>query len=156
MTEPRPLFLSAAAIAAMPAERRVHFVNPLAIRLTKSLGDAVGMKNVGVHLVTVAPGDVSAEFHAHRYEEECLYVLSGHGRATIGDVTHNIGPGDFIGCPCNGVAHETINDGAEPLVYLVVGQRLVQEVTDYPRKGLRLFRHSGVRELVDVKEIRSV
>jgi uncharacterized cupin superfamily protein len=150
------MYLSATEIAAMPAERRVHFVNPLAIRQNKSIGDAVGMKNLGVHLVTVAPGDSSTEFHAHRYEEECIYVLSGRGKATIGEATHQIGPGDFIGCPCNGVAHETINDGTEPLVYLVVGQRLVQEVTDYPRKGLRLFRHSGVRELVDWKDLRKV
>jgi len=150
------MLLTATAIAAMPEEKRVHFVNPLAIRLNKSLGDAVGMKNLGVHLVTVLPGDYSTEFHAHRYEEECFYVLSGQGKATIGESTYRIGPGDFIGCPCNGVPHEMLNDGTEPLMYLVMGQRLVQEVTDYPRRGLRLFRHSGVRELVDVREIRGV
>ena len=153
---PRPMLLSAATIAAMPEERRVHFVNPLAIRFNKSLGDAVGLKNLGVHLVRVAPGDYSTEFHAHHYEEECIYVLSGHGTATIGQSIHPIGPGDFLGFPCNAVAHELKNDGTEPLVYLVMGQRLVQEVAEYPRQGLRLFRHSGVRELVDVKQLRAV
>ncbi|MSQ18310.1 MAG: cupin domain-containing protein [Betaproteobacteria bacterium] len=156
MPESAPLFLSAAAIAAMPAEKRVHFVNPLAIRYNKSLGDAVGLKNIGVHLITVAPDDYSTEYHVHRYEEECIYVLSGRGMATIGETKQRIGPGDFIGCPCNGVAHEMINDGAEPLVCLVIGQRLPQEIVDYPRRELRLIRHSGVRELVETKNLRKV
>lgn len=148
------MYLAAAAIAAMPAERRVHFLNPKAIRSNKSLGDATGMKHLGVHLITVAPGDRSTEFHVHHYEEECIYVLSGRATAVIGEESHAIGPGDFIGCPCNGVAHEMVNDGAEPLVCLVVGQRLTQDITDYPRRAKRLFRHSGKRDVVDHDQLR--
>ena len=148
------MYLAAAAIAAMPGERRVHFLNQEAIRSNKSLGDAVGMKQLGVHLITVAPGDRSTEFHVHHYEEECIFVLSGNATAVIGEASHSIGPGDFIGCPCNGVPHEMVNDGAEPLVCLVVGQRLTQDITDYPRRGKRLFRHSGKRDLVDHAQIR--
>ena len=148
------MYLTAAAIAAMPAERRVHFLNPKAIRSNKSLGDATGLTQLGVHLITVAPGDRSTEFHVHHYEEECIYVLSGRATAVIGEESHAIGPGDFIGCPCNGVAHEMVNDGAEPLVCLVVGQRLTQDITDYPRRAKRLFRHSGKRDVVDHDQIR--
>ena len=148
------MYLAAAAIAAMPAERRVHFLNPKAIRSNKSLGDATGLTRLGVHLITVAPGDRSTEFHVHHYEEECIYVLSGRATAVIGEESHSIGPGDFIGCPCNGVAHEMVNDGAEPLVCLVIGQRLVQDITDYPRRGKRLFRHSGKRDVVDHDQLR--
>jgi len=147
------MYLSAAAIAAMPAERRVHFLNPQAIRSNKALGDATGLTQLGVHLITVAPGDRSTEFHVHHYEEECIYVLSGRAIAVIGAESHAIGPGDFIGCPCNGVAHEMVNDGAEPLVCLVIGQRLTQDITDYPRRGKRLFRHSGKRDVVDHDQI---
>jgi uncharacterized cupin superfamily protein len=143
------MYLSAATIASMEGVRRVHFINSEAIRTNKSLGDAVGLKNLGIHLISIAPGDKSTEFHVHHYEEEAMYVLSGHGTAVIGETTQKIGPGDFIGFPINGVAHETINDRAEPLVCLVVGQRLQQEVTDYPRKGKRLYRSSGERNLVD-------
>jgi uncharacterized cupin superfamily protein len=148
------MYLTAAAIAAMPGERRVHFLNPQAIRSNKSLGDAIGLKQLGVHLITVAPGNRSTEFHVHHYEEECIYVLAGSGAAVIGEETHRIGPGDFIGCPCNGVAHEMLNDGTEPLVCLVVGQRLTQDITDYPRQRKRLFRHSGKRDLIDHDAIR--
>ena len=48
--KPFPL-LTAAAIARMAVERRRHFVNKNALRLNKSLGDAVGMQDMGVHLV---------------------------------------------------------------------------------------------------------
>lgn len=143
------MHLSAERIAAMVGVRRVHALNPTAIRLDKSLGDAVGLKNIGVHLITIAPGDKSTELHAHIYEDEAIYVVSGCGSEVIGDETHKIGPGDFIGLPAGGPAHETVNDGTEPLVCLVIGQRLAQDVVDYPRKGKRLYRNSGQRDLVD-------
>ena len=143
------MYLSAEKIAAMEGVRRVHNLNPDAIRTDKSLGDEVGLKNMGIHLISIAPGDKSTEFHTHRYEEEAIYVLSGRGTAVVGEKTQKIGPGDFLGFPAGGAAHETINDGVEPLVCLVIGQRLAQDVVDYPRKGKRLFRNSGERNLVD-------
>ncbi len=147
------MYLSAQKIAAMEGVRRVHNLNPAAIRIDKSLGDEVGLTNIGIHLITIAPGDKSTEFHSHKYEEEAIYVLSGHGTEVMGDTSQKIGPGDFIGFPAGGVAHETINDGSEPLVCLVIGQRLAQDVVDYPRKGKRLYRNSGQRDLVDVANV---
>jgi uncharacterized cupin superfamily protein len=147
------MYLSAEKIAALEAVRRVHNLNPAAIRMDKSLGDEVGLKNIGIHLISIAPGDKSTEFHTHRYEEEAIYVLSGRGTAVIGETAQKIGPGDFIGFPAGGTAHETINDGTEPLVCLVIGQRLPQDVVDYPRKGKRLYRNSGERNLIDYEHI---
>lgn len=147
------MYLSAAAIAAMKGEERVHFVNPACKRRNKSLGDAAGLKNIGVHMMTIAPGDRSSEYHTHKYEDEAIYVLSGTGAAVIGEDRHRIGPGDFIGFPGSGPAHETINDGTEPLVCLVMGQRLAQDVVDYPRAGKRLYRNSGQRDMVDYPHI---
>jgi uncharacterized cupin superfamily protein len=137
----------------MQGIRRVHNVNPSAIRTDKSLGDEVGLNNIGVHLISIAPGDKSTEFHSHKYEEEAIYVLSGHGTEVMGELRQKIEPGDFIGFPASGVAHETINDGTEPLVCLVIGQRLAQDVVDYPRAGKRLYRNSGQRDLVDYPKI---
>jgi uncharacterized cupin superfamily protein len=143
------MHLSAEKIAAMEGVRRVHNLNSAAIRIDKSLGDEVGLKNLGIHLISIAPGDKSTEFHTHRYEEEAIYVLSGRATEVIGDQSYKIGSGDFIGFTGGSAAHETINDGTEPLVCLVIGQRLAQDVVDYPRKGKRLFRNSGERNLVD-------
>lgn len=147
------MYLSATNIAAMEAVRRVHNLNPAAIRSDKSLGDETGLRNIGIHLITIAPGDKSTEFHSHKYEEEAIYVLSGHGTEIMGDTKQKVGPGDFIGFPAGGLAHETVNDGAEPLVCLVIGQRLVQDVIDYPRMGKRLYRNSGQRDMVDMGNI---
>ena len=143
------MYLPAEKIIAMEGVRRVHNLNPAAIRINKSLGDEVGLKNIGIHLITIAPGDKSTEFHSHKYEDEAIYVLSGHGTEVIGDTNQKIGPGDFIGFPAGGAAHETVNDGTEPLVCLVIGQRFAQDVVDYPRKGKRLYRNSGQRDMVD-------
>ena len=147
------MYLSADAIAKMAGVRRVHNLNPAAIRMDKSLGDEAGLKNIGIHRITIAPGDKSTELHSHKYEDEAIYVLSGHGLEVIGDETHKIGPGDFIGLPASGPAHETVNDGTEPLVCLVIGQRLPQDVVDYPRKGKRLYRNGGQRDMVDCANI---
>jgi uncharacterized cupin superfamily protein len=147
------MYLSAKQIAAMQSIRRVHQLNSAAIREDKSLGDETGLKNIGIHLITIAAGDKSTEFHSHKYEDEAIYVLSGHGTEAIGNETYKIGPGDFIGLPAGGPAHETINDGSEPLVCLVIGQRLPQDVVDYPRKGKRLYRNSGQRDMIDIAQI---
>jgi len=147
------MYLSAKQIAAMQSIRRVHQLNSAAIREDKSLGDETGLKNIGIHLITIAAGDKSTEFHSHKYEDEAIYVLSGHGTEAIGNETYKIGPGDFIGLPAGGPAHETINDGSEPLICLVIGQRLPQDVVDYPHKGKRLYRNSGQRDMIDIAQI---
>jgi uncharacterized cupin superfamily protein len=35
----------------------------------------------------------------------------------------------------------------------VIGQRLPQDVVDYPQKGKRLYRNSGQRDMVDYGNI---
>jgi len=148
------MYVSAKQIAAMEGVRRVHALNPGAIRTDKSLGDEAGLKNMGIHLISIAPGNKSTEFHAHKYEDEAIYVLSGHGTEVIGEESRKIGPGDFIGLPAGGPAHETVNDGTDPLVCLVIGQRLAQDVVDYPRAGKRLYRNSGQRDMVDIAQVK--
>lgn len=150
------MYLSAADIEEMEGVHKTHYLNPAAKRLNKSLGDELGLKSIGVHLISVDPGHQSTEYHVHRFEEECIYVLSGRGLAVLGEKLQPIGRGDFIGCPTNGVAHELVNDGDEPLVCLVMGQRLAHDVTDYPRLGKRLYRNAGEWNLVDHANIEQV
>jgi uncharacterized cupin superfamily protein len=142
------MFLSAAQIAALPGVTKVHAFNRDAVRLDKSLGDLAGLQRIGVHVVSVQPGCYSTEFHHHRFAEECVYVLAGQGYAHIGDARIAVAAGDFIGCPANGVGHAMEASGAEPLVCLVVGQRLPQDVIDYPRAGKHLVRNDDDGSLV--------
>ncbi len=147
------MYLSAKDIANMEGGQHTHFLNPNAVRVNKSLGDAVGLQNLGVHWISVAPGHRSTEFHAHRFEEECVYVLSGRGSAVVGERTILIGSGDFLGFPTDGIPHELINDGTEPLVCLVVGQRLDHDIIDFPRLHKRLYRHRGEWDVANFGDI---
>lgn len=66
-TAPREL-LSAATIATLPSQTQMHRFNPNAMRSRKSLGDAVGVTHMGVHIVTVLASHDTTEYHRHWYE----------------------------------------------------------------------------------------
>jgi len=153
MTAPREL-LKADDIEAMPATLSIHPLNPNGVRHRKSLGDATGLTQIGVHRIELQPGHDSSEYHRHLYEEECVYVLSGRGTALIDDQPHAVGAGDFLGFARNGPAHVLTNSGDEPLVLLVMGQRLAQDVCDYPHRQLRLYVNGEQEDLVDFGAIR--
>lgn len=153
MGTPREL-LKATDIEAMPATVNVHPLNPNGVRHRKSLGDATGLTQIGVHRIELMPGHDSSEYHRHLFEEECVYVLSGVGTALIDDIAHAVGPGDFLGFARNGPAHVLSNHGSEPLVLLVMGQRLAQDVCDYPHRQLRLYINGAQEDLVDFNAIR--
>ncbi len=147
------LILKAKDIEKMEGDRRIHFLNPNADRLRKSLGDAVGLNNIGIHLIQVAPGKDSTEYHKHYYEEECIYVLAGEGTLVIEDESFPFEKGDFVGFPADTAAHSLKNTGSENLIFLVMGQRLEQDVADYPHQRKRLYRHSSRWDLVALDSI---
>lgn len=140
-------------IEAMAGLAKIHFLNDNARRNNKSLGDAVGLKNLGIHLIEVQPGYESTEYHVHHFEEECVYVLSGAATVTIGDTDHTVGAGDFVGYPAGGLPHTMRNTGDGVLRCLVIGQRLPHDVGDYPRLGKRIHRHGGMVDVVDHADI---
>ncbi len=149
----RKLIIKAKEIEQMRGDQRIHFLNPNAERIRKSLGDAVGLNNIGVHLIQVEPGKDTTEYHRHYYEEECIYVLAGKGALVIEGESFLFEKGDFVGFPANTAAHSLTNTGTESLICLVMGQRLEQDVADYPNQGKRLYRNSGEWNLVDLDAI---
>ena len=146
----KPALLSAAKIRRMKESKFVHFLNPGAIRYTRSLGDACGLSTIGVHLVRLKQGDVSTEFHFHHQDEEWVYILSGRGIAEIGDRKHKIGAGDFMGFVAGSEPHAMRNPYKSDLVYLVGGNRWPLDVCDYPRIGKRRYRENGRNEYLDL------
>ncbi len=146
--------ITAAEIAAMEGLAKVHFRNKGAKRINKSLGDATGLNGLGIHLIEVAPGDETTEYHVHYHEDEAVFILAGPGTATIGADDHAIGPGDFIGYRAGGLGHTIVNTGTETLRILVMGQRLDHDVGDYLRQNKRIFRNKGMDyALVDIDAI---
>lgn len=152
-TIPFPL-LTAAQIAALPERTHQHRYNPNGVRLTRSLGDAVGMRQLGVHLVRVPAGRDSTEYHRHAHDEEWIYVLSGRGIAEIDGRKVEVGAGDFMGFVAGSVPHGLTNPHAEDLVYLLGGTRQPYDVVDYPRSGIRSYMYDGRRDNVDVAKLR--
>lgn len=105
-----------------------------------SLGDAVGLGRIGVHVLRIAPGKDAFPYHSHHTEEEFIYVLAGRGIAEVGSSEYEVGPGDFLGFPVPSVGHRMRNPFAEELVYLSGGERRESEIADFPRHGKRMVR----------------
>jgi uncharacterized cupin superfamily protein len=145
--------LTAAMIAKMDEVRRVHVLNKRAIRRGKSLGDAIGMQDMGIHLVKVAPGDASTEYHTHYCDEEFVYILSGRGVAEIGGRKVEIGPGDFMGFTAKALPHAMSNPYREDLVYLLGGTRKAIDISEYPRSRKRAYKFDGKRHTVKFKDV---
>lgn len=100
----------------------------------RRLGAAAGGQMLGANLTEVAPGAVSFPFHYHCATEEALYVLRGSGIARIGDARVPVREGDWVAFPVGAEhAHQMINDGTEPLVYLCVSASVQKvDVVGYP------------------------
>jgi quercetin dioxygenase-like cupin family protein len=106
----------------MEPQCSVHSLNERAVRLKRSLSDMTGLSQFGFHLITLQPGSESTEYHRHLYEEECIYILSGNGEATIDDQVHEVGQGDFMGFARGGAAH-TFRILGTPLSFLSLPAR---------------------------------
>ena len=153
MSAKHPL-LRKAEVDALPEEVRPHPLDPKLVRHTRSLGDAVGLSTLGVHLVRLKHGDTSSVLHFHQQDEEWVYILSGRGVTEIGDEKHEVAAGDFMGFVAGSLPHNLHNPNAEDLVYLVGGNRLPFDVCDYPRIRMRRYRTNGVNEYVSLDALR--
>ena len=93
--------------------------------LRTSLSRPLGLMRVGVHHDRLRPGERSSHPHAEGFEEECVYVLSGHPVARIDGTAHALEPGDFCAfAPGTGIQHSIENQTDTDVCLLVVGERL--------------------------------
>jgi uncharacterized cupin superfamily protein len=145
----KPVLLKAFEVQALNEVARAHPLDPAIVRHTRSLGDAVGLSAIGIHLVRLKEGASSSVHHFHHQDEEWVYILSGRGVTEIGDATHEVAAGDFMGFVAGSEAHSLHNPHAEDLVYLVGGNRLPFDICDYPRVGKRRYRINGKNVYVD-------
>lgn len=156
MSRSRPVLLTAAAIGKLPERRHVHQFNPAAVRLTRTLGEEVGLERIGVHLVRLPQGADSTQYHYHDADEEFLLVLSGRGIAEIGDSRFEIGAGDFMGFPAPSPPHVLHNPHQEDLVYLMGGERNPADVVHYPRIRRSMLKSHGRRRWVDWDDLHEL
>ena len=136
---------TAAQIQAEPEVPIAHPLNPKSEVYLHRLSAKIGLQREQVYLSRIPPGKESFAYHAHKGDEEWLYILSGRGRAAIGDKTFEVGPGDFMGFPAPGPAHHMTNPYTEDLVYLMGGERGRVEVGEFPTVGKHIiFAADGI------------
>lgn len=152
----KPALHTTADIRRMKEDQFVHFLNPGAVRYTRSLGDAAGLQTIGVHLVRLKQGDESTEYHFHHQDEEWVYILSGRGVAEIGGRKYKIAAGDFMGFTAPSEPHGMTNPYKADLVYLVGGNRTPLDVCDYPRIKKRRYRMNGDNVYLDLAALTPV
>jgi len=137
-----------------------HPLDATSIRHTRSLGDKVGLTKVGVHCVTLKPGDKSTVEHVHKVSDEYAYIISGEGKVFLDDKEFSLFAGDFVGFPANGPAHTIINSGSSDLIYIMGGDRPPFDIVHYPglQKQLYVYEEKGARkrEVVDDKNLSSM
>ncbi|MGE0281134.1 MAG: cupin domain-containing protein [Rhizobiaceae bacterium] len=108
----------------------VPFDAPLADRIRQRLGDAGGLKDFGVNLMHLPPGNWSSQRHWHSHEDEFVYVLQGELTLIEDDGEKLLRAGDCAAFPKNtGNGHHMINRSDVVAIYLEVGTRSPDDVT---------------------------
>jgi uncharacterized cupin superfamily protein len=99
----------------------------------KRLAAAAGGEGLGCSRYELPPGRRGWPYHYHAANEEALYVLSGEGTLRTPDGTRPLAAGDYAAFPAGRAgAHAVVNDGDDPLCYLIVSEMTDPDVTVYP------------------------
>src|SRR5262245_61490012 len=142
--------------ADIRAQRRAFMqrLNPDSRFEGSGLGRRCGLERTGVSIAWLAPGKQSFAYHAHRTEEEWIYILSGRGVCEVAEGDVELGPGDFMGFPAPGVPHLLKNPFDEELVYLMGGENRGGDIIDYPKlgKSYLLQRHEGKTGFFELRD----
>ncbi|MEZ5669697.1 MAG: cupin domain-containing protein [Alphaproteobacteria bacterium] len=118
------------------------FDAPCRARQRKRLGDAAGLTQFGVNLLTLPPGAWSSQRHWHTHEDEFVFVVAGELVLVDDDGETTLRAGDaagFKGGAQNG--HCLQNRSERPAVVLEVGSRIDADAAYYP--GLDLVAPAG-------------
>jgi uncharacterized cupin superfamily protein len=120
-------------LSAVPVRRGsgypAPFDAPCADRTRRRLGDAGGLTDFGVNLMTLPPGGWSSQRHWHSHEDELVYVLEGELTLVEDDSETLLKAGDCATFAKNsGNGHHMINRGPATALYLEVGSRNPDDV----------------------------
>jgi len=127
-----------------------QFQAAVAGRTRKRLGDAAGLKNFGVNLVTLAPGSCSALRHWHSHQDEFVYLVAGEATLVTDAGAQVLKPGMMAAFPAGQAdGHHLINHTSAVVSYLEIGDRTPEDQVTYPDHDLiattnshgRVFTH---------------
>jgi len=113
-------------------------------REKRVLGDAFGLDQFGVNLVTLSPGSASAQRHWHTDEDEFIYVLAGTATLVTDEGKQALGPGMSAGFAAGAEnGHHLVNETDADVVFLEVGTRAAKDFCKYPEADLLGNRAGG-------------
>ena len=92
----------------------------------------LGGEKLNASVWELPPGKKSFPLHSHHVTEEAMYVLSGSAKVRTAEGLSPIHAGDYVSFPPGGPAHQLINDGTEPMVYLAMSAGLGVDIVEYP------------------------
>jgi uncharacterized cupin superfamily protein len=92
----------------------------------------LGGEKLTCGLWQLMPGKKSFPMHSHYVTEEAMFVVSGAGKVRTPEGVTPISAGDYVSFPPGGLAHQLINDGSEPMVYVGMSATLGVDVVEYP------------------------
>ncbi|WP_129647550.1 cupin domain-containing protein [Peristeroidobacter agariperforans] len=108
------------------------FDAPCAERTRRRLGDAGGLRDFGVNLMTLPPGGWSSQRHWHSHEDEFVYVLEGELTLVEDGGETVLRKGDCAAFPKGtGNGHHLINKSSTVALYLEMGSRHLEDVINY-------------------------
>lgn len=114
------------------------FASQMTGREKRQLGDFFGLSNFGVNLTRLKPGAISALRHAHSRQDEFMYILEGNPTLQTDDGCTTLSPGMCIGFPAGtGNANNLVNETADDVVYLEIGDRTAGDEATYPDDDLQ-------------------
>ena len=144
VAKPVALLASEAPTRATPSNYPEPFASRMAGRVKRPLGDLFGLTNFGVNLTRLAPKAVSSLRHAHTKQDEFIYILQGHPVLHTDKGRTQLSPGMCAGFKAGtGDGHRLINESAEDVVYVEVGDRTAGDEGSYPDDDLKALMVEG-------------
>ncbi|MFN4351728.1 MAG: cupin domain-containing protein [Hylemonella sp.] len=141
---PVAITASDAPARTKPSNYPEPFASRMAGRQKQPLGDLFGLTNFGVNLTRLAPYAASALRHAHSRQDEFIYILQGHPTLHTDEGLTRLAPGMCAGFNAGtGNGHRLLNETAEEVVYIEVGDRTPGDEGSYPDDDLKALLVDG-------------
>jgi len=143
-TKPIAITATDAPVRAKASVYPEPFASRMMGREKRPLGDLFGLTNFGVNLTRLAPSAVSALRHAHTKQDEFVYILQGRPTLHTDEGRTQLLPGMCAGFKAGtGNGHCLINETAEDVLYLEIGDRTPGDEGSYPDDDLKAMLAEG-------------